>query len=184
MSALQEAARTYVGIARLRKGPEDVPAVPSLLGATLVAYAIVSLGFGALLPARDANPVALFAIDTVLMLAWIKLLLQLARHPERFLQTTLAVFGVQLVLAPLFAVGMAAYLRFNQDPTWQLPVSMLVLALGVWALVVNTRILQAATQWPALACSALVIVQSVVVNLILIAVFPGASADANPLTPA
>lgn len=176
MSALQEAARVYVGIARLKNGPEDLPAVPSLLATTIIAYAVVSLGLGALLPPQPGHPVVLLLIDTVLMLVWLKLVLQLARKPERFLQTAMAVFGFQLVLSPLFAAGMGIYLNLREDPAWQLPVSILVVALGVWALVVNTRILQAATQWPGAACAALVIAQALIVRVILLAILPEAPA--------
>ncbi len=174
-SALVEAARVYVDIARLRRGPEDLPAVPSLLLATIIAYGLVSLGFSALLPSEPgAHPVVLLAVDTALMLVWVKLMLRLARKPERFLQTSMAVFGFQLVLAPLFASSMSMFLRLRDDPSWQVPVSLLIVALGIWALIVNTRIFQSATQWPAPACVALVIAQALVTRGVLMAIFPEA----------
>jgi hypothetical protein len=174
ISTLAEAARVYVDIARLKRGPEDIPAVPSLLATTLVAYAIVSLAFGALMPSADGadHPVALLFVDMALMLVWVKLLLRLARKPERFLQTTLAVFGFQLVLAPLFASSMALFMRLRDDPSWQVPVSLLIVALGIWALIVNTRIFQSATQWPAPVCVALVIAQALVTRGLLLLMFP------------
>ncbi|MGC4028758.1 MAG: hypothetical protein QM696_07805 [Steroidobacteraceae bacterium] len=182
-NALVEAAQVYVDIARLRRGPEDLPAIPSLLLATIVAYALVSLGFGALLPSQGGggHPVLLLAVDTALMLVWVKLMLQVARKPERFLQTSMAVFGFQLVLAPLFASSMALFLRLREDPSWQVPVSILVVALGIWALIVNTRIFQSATQWPGPVCVVLVIAQALLTRGLLMAVFPGTLAGDAPL---
>lgn len=181
-TTLVEAARVYVDIARLKSGPQDIPAVPSLLVTTLVAYAILSLAFGALVPSGDgAHPVVLLVLDMALMLAWVKLLLHLARKPERFLQTSLAVFGFQLVLSPLFASSMALFLRLRDDPAWQVPASLLIVVLGIWALIVNTRIFQAATQWSAPVCVALVIAQALVTRGLLVLLFPEALVSDVPV---
>ena len=109
------------------------------------------------------------------MLLWIWLVVRLAHHPERFLQTTTAVFGFQLVLAPLFTLGMALFLKVRGDPSWELPASLLIMALGIWALVVNARILQSATQWPVFACAALVLAQALAARGVLLALFPEAA---------
>ena len=179
LQRLGEAVSLYFDIARLKKGPEDLPAAPQLMVATLIAYVIASLAFSALLPPQSAHPLLLLVIDTVLMLVWIHLILRVARKPERFVQTTAATFGFQLVLSPLFAIGMSLFLRMREDPAWQVPVSMLIVALGVWALIVNSRILNAATQWPVFACTALVIAQALAARGILLAIFPETVAAAS-----
>lgn len=180
--ALAEAARVYVDIARLQRGPEDLPALPSVLLATVVAYVLVNLGFGSLLPtAPGAHPVALLVADTLLMLAWVKVMLHLAGKPRRFLQTAMAVFGFQLVLSPLFASGMAFFLRVREDPAWQVPASLLIMVLGIWALVVNTRIFHSATQWSKPVCVALVIAQALVARGLIMIVFPGTLGPDMPI---
>lgn len=167
--------RQFFDIALLRRGPEDLPASQSVLTGTVVAYVLASLAAGALLPPQPGDPVLLLAVDTGLMLLWLVLLLKVAKRPERFQQTATAVFGFQLVLAPLFAAGMWAFLGYREDANWQVPVSMLIVALGIWALVVNARILKSATEWPMFSCIALVLAQALLARGLLLVVFPQAA---------
>ena len=59
-----------------------------------------------------------------------------------------------------------------------MPVSLIIVALGLWALVVNARILRAATEWPIFSCVALVLAQALLARGALLMVFPEAGADA------
>jgi hypothetical protein len=170
--------RLFVEIARLRRGPEDLPVSSSLLATTIVAYFLVSLVLTLLLPHQSGQIVAPLVVDVILVLLWLALLLRLARKPERFMQTATAFFGFQLVLAPLFMVGLALVGSYGEDPSWQVPVMLLVLVLGGWALAANTRILASATGWPLFLCVALVLMQALVIRSALLAIFPEVQASA------
>ena len=174
-----EVLRHYVRIALLKRGPDDLPASQPLLLVTVAAYVVASLIVSMALPAqtgdtapRPAEPWVAVALDAGLMLLWLNLLLRFARRPERFLQTATAVFGFQLVLAPVFAAGMWAYLRYSADEAMKLPASLIIVALGLWALVVNARIIRAATDWPMVACIGLVLAEALLARGALLLVFP------------
>lgn len=181
---LADAVRTFLDIARLKSGPEDLPAMGSVLGMTVLAYVLASLAFGALLPSEPgSHTVALLVVDTALMLAWVRGMLVIARKPERYLQTTTAVFGFQLVLTPLFALAMAFFLRVRDDPAWQVPASLAIMVLGIWALVINTRIFRSATGWSTLWCVVLVIGQALVARVLIMGLFPEAAGTDLSLAP-
>jgi cytochrome bd-type quinol oxidase subunit 2 len=164
--------RQFVDITLLKRGPDDLPASTGVLAATVGACAAVNLLAGGLLPPQPGQPLVLLAIDTLMMLLWVWLLLKLARKPERFLQTATGMFGVQLLLAPLFAVALWVFLRAKDDQGMQLPGAVLILALGLWALVVTARILKSATGWPTFACIALVLAQALVTRGLVLLLYP------------
>jgi hypothetical protein len=174
----------FADIARLRRGPEDLPASWTLLLLTVIAYA----AFDALLlsiapvtpvtPVTPGSPALLIGIDIGVTLFWYAMLLRIAHKPERYLQTVTAVLGFQLVLAPLLLASGWLFLKFQADTTWQLPVSMVRLAVEVWALIVLSRILRSATGWPMFGCVALSIGQELVTLLLVSATVPGAAATA------
>jgi hypothetical protein len=171
-AGVTQVARLYTDIALFRRGPEDVPASVALLAITVLVYLIASLALSALMPVVEENRVALIALDSFFAIAWYWVVLRLAGRPERFLQTSTAIFGYQTVLAPAFVTGTWLFLRYMKDPVWQLPVSLLLLVLAIWTLVVNSRILKAATEWPQFVCVALVILQALVSRLIELGLFP------------
>ena len=91
----------FADIARLRRGPEDLPSSASLLLLTTVAYAVLDALLLSIAPGLPGNPALLIGIDIGVTLAWYAMLLRIAQKPERYLQTVTAVLGFQLVLAPL-----------------------------------------------------------------------------------
>ena len=165
-------ARLYTDIAFLRRGPEDVPFSRRVLGLTVIAYMLLSLLLSTLMPVVADNRIALIAVDSALGLGWYWVVLRLAGHPERFLQTVAAIFGYQTVLQPAFVAVTWLFLRYMKDPTWQAPVSLLLLVLAIWMLAVNARILRSATGWSQFACLSVVLLQSLLGRLVETALFP------------
>lgn len=172
-AGVTQVTRLYTDIALFRRGPEDVPVSAVLLALTVFAYMLLSLLLSTVMPVGDADRLVLIALDSFLTLAWYWVVLRLAGRPERFLQTTTAIFGYQTVLAPAFVAATWLFLQYMKDPTWQLPASLLLLALAVWTLIVNGRILRSATGWPQVTCVALVIVEALISRLIALGLFPG-----------
>jgi hypothetical protein len=164
----------FADIARLRRGPEDLPVSSTLLLVTTVAYAALDALLLSIAPGLPGNPALLIGIDIGVTLLWYAMLLRIAQKPERYLQTVTAVLGFQLVLAPILIVSGWLFLRYQADSTWQLPVSMVRLVVEVWALIVLSRILRSATGWPTFGCVALSIGQELITLLLVSAVVPGA----------
>lgn len=171
-SGIPRLLRQFLGIALLKKGPQDLPASPGALAFTVACFAGVSLAFGSLLPPQPAPPLLLNGFEILFMLLWLAAVLKIAGKPERFLQTATAVFGFRLVLSPLLALSRWIVLAVKEQSLWQLPVSLLVLALLIWALVVGVRILQAATEWPVVACVALTFAQELLLLGLMLMFFP------------
>jgi hypothetical protein len=165
--------QVFIDIARMRRGPEDLPFDVTLLVVTLLVYGLLNLGIGLLLP-QSVPPLALVAIEIVVTLASLHWLLRLARKPERFVQTAAAMFGFQIVLAPLLLIMAWLSLRYGEDSTWQLPVAMLRFAVAVWVLAAAARILRSATGWPMVACVAMTIAVELCTLLIVVLLYPQA----------
>jgi hypothetical protein len=106
------------------------------------------------------------------MFAWYTLLLRLVRRPERFLQTTTAVYGFQAVLSPLLVASVWLTRRFPQDSVWQFPITLVSLALLIWIIAANSHIVKAALEWSMPPSVALVILQTLAGNLLVLALFP------------
>jgi hypothetical protein len=182
-------AKLFVQIALLRRGPQDLPASKPLLALTLFAYVAINLLLNILLPqdgAASAAPKvseteaaswpAQLLLDTAFTLLWYVVLLRAVRRPERTLQTTTAVFGFQIVLAPLLFVSSWLWPRFMHDATWAVPVAALGLVPVVWLIAANSHIVKAALDWSTGVCVALVILQILASELLRLALFaPAAS---------
>ncbi|HVH82741.1 MAG TPA: hypothetical protein VM713_00350 [Steroidobacteraceae bacterium] len=168
---MREVIGLYVQIALLRRGPQDLPASRLLLILTVCAYAAVNALVSSLLPPSTGWPLAL-AIEVLFQLAWYAALLELTSRRERFLQTTTAVFGFQSVLAPLLIASEWLMRRFGQDSTWQLPIAVGGLALVIWVIAANGQVVKAALDWSSATSVALVILQIVATQLLMLALFP------------
>jgi hypothetical protein len=167
------AFRTYLDITLFRRGPEDLPVSQMLLFVTIAANILLGLAFDALLPLPEYDRIAIAVAEVVFAVAWYWALLQLARRPERFIQTASAIFGVSIVMLPLYTL--AKWLTFGHKPDDLPPLVLFVgLVVQVWLLGVNSRILQAATQWPLAACIGLTLLREVVLLMVIAAVFPDA----------
>jgi hypothetical protein len=164
--------RLFTQIALLRRGPQDVPASALLLALTMAGYFLIQFAVATVLPPFQGPWFAHLCVDVVFMFVWYALLLSLARRPERFLQTTTAVYGFQAVLSPLLVAALWLQRRFDQDSVWQLPVTMVSLGLLVWVIAANSQIVKAALEWSMASSVALVILQTLASDLIMLVLFP------------
>jgi hypothetical protein len=172
-SGLARAFRTYLDIVLFRRGPEDLPVSQTLLFLTIAANVLLGLAFDALLPLPEYNRIPLAVAEAVVTAGWYWALLQLARKPERFLQTASAIFGISIVLLPLYTF--AKWLTLGHKPDDMPPLVMgVALLVQVWVLAINSRILQSATQWPLAACIGVTLLREVVLLMVLTALFPDA----------
>ena len=170
---MKELVRLFVQIALMRKGPQDLPNSAVPLALTVAANFIVNFLVSAALP-PIAGPWLMQSIVVVAFtFAWYALLLKILRRPERFVQTTTAVFGYQAVLSPLFIVAIWLIRQFSDDETWQFPIAVVGLAIVVWMVAANARILKSALEWAMPACVALVILQNLGEQFLLIYLFSG-----------
>ncbi len=170
-----------VGIARMQKGPEDLPASTNLLIVLLLASivpAAIQLGLAPL--AFEGSVAALIALGIAARVFWFGLVLRMAGKPERLTQTLTAVFGIQLVLAPALVFSYWFLATYSADPTWRYPAAMLRMVVEVWALVVLARILRSATQWPMFACVMLAIAGELLTVLLALSLFPQPDLPASP----
>ncbi|HEV3183065.1 MAG TPA: hypothetical protein VGY90_09630 [Steroidobacteraceae bacterium] len=168
---MTEFIRLYTQIALLRQGPQDLPASGLLLVLTVAGYIAVNFVVSSLLP-PDSHWREALLVGTLFTLVWYVLLLQLVGRPERTLQTTTAVFGLQTVLTPL-AVGCEWLMRrFGEDTAWQLPITCAGLLLLVWLIAANSHVVKAALEWSATSSVALVILQTLAGWLLQLALLP------------
>lgn len=159
---MQELVRLFVQIALLRKGPQDLPASRRVLAATVAGFFTVHCLVSALLPPIRGPWLYEIVVDVVFTLAWYLVLLRLANRPERFLQTSTAVFGYQAVLAPPGIATIWLLRQHIDDESWRLPIALLGLAWVVWGVAANARVVKAALEWGMAASVALVILQTLV----------------------
>ena len=112
---MKELVRLFTQIALLRQGPQALPASPLLLALTMAGYFVAHLVVGTVLPPMPGPWVVHLCLDVVFTFVWYALLLYIARKPERFLQTTTAVYGYQAVLSPLLVAALWLQRRFDQE---------------------------------------------------------------------
>lgn len=160
----------FTRLALLRGGPQDLPASGLLLALTILVYLGVDALVSILFP-PDAHWLAEVVFSIAFTAAWYVVLLKVAGRQERTLQTLTAVFGLQLVLAPLLITSKWLMLRFAGDPTWEAPLAFAALALIGWMIAANTRIVRAALEWSIPTSVTLVILQIMAGELLLGAVF-------------
>jgi hypothetical protein len=154
-----ELARLYAQIAMLRRAPQDVPGAPFVLAMTVVAYFAVNGVLNQALQPLEIPWLRPLLVTTAFVLAWHAVLLRLAKRPERFVQTTSAIFGIETLIAPLLiAVGWSVR-RLGQESTWLLPLMFIWIVLVVWLVAANSHILKNALEWPTLACVGIVILR-------------------------
>lgn len=164
--------RLFTDIALLRRGPEELPASAFLLVGTMGANFLVNFLVSTLLP-PIAGPWHLhLVVDVVFTLAWYVALMRLFSKPERFLQTTTAVFGYQAVLAPALVATAWFASRFQHDDAAVAPIAIAGLGMLAWVLAANARILRSALDQPMPICVSLALLQIVVGQLVLLGLFP------------
>ncbi len=140
-----------VDIVLLRRGPEQLPASPALLGC-LVALNIIGAGFLSLV-APTSVPMALAqgVVEVLVSMLWFRTALTAAGKQERFLQTMIALFAVEvlllLIMVPLL-VALAPYSTPDPNNPPPAALGLIFMFTGVWAAVVFVRIVRLAFEWP------------------------------------
>jgi hypothetical protein len=173
------ALRVFVGIVRLKKGPQDLPVSAPLLLSVIVLSVVPDLVISALGPATGANLAFPLAVEIIFTLLWYAGMLRIAGKPERFFQTATAVFGVQVILAPLLVFAGWFVSTYHDDPNWQVPASFVALIVAIWVLVILVRILRAATEWPMFACLLVTVISQFVALQLIASLLPAAPAAAG-----
>jgi hypothetical protein len=169
---MQELIRLFTQIALLRRGPQDLPTSAPLLAFTIAAYFAANFAVSSVLPPFQGPWVAHLCIDVVFMFVWYAVLLRMVGRPERFLQTTTAVYGFQTVLSPLLIASEGLTRRFAQDSIGQLSVTLVSLTVFVWIIAANSQIVKAALEWSMPSSVALVILQTLAGYLLMVELFP------------
>jgi hypothetical protein len=171
----------FADIARFRKGPEDLPVSGALLGYCILGcIAIPALLVSLLRIPLQGSTFGVLSIDALVTVLFIALVLNMAKRPERFVQTATAMFGFQLVVVPVAVAVAWLILMFSTDPVWKMPVFMLKIALEIWALAVMARILSSATGWSLFMCLVLTVMADLVSMFAIVGVFPQTAAPAVP----
>jgi hypothetical protein len=168
---MTELLRLFAQIAMMRKGPQDLPASPVLLALTIAGYFGVHVVVGTVLPPIQGPWINHLLLDIVFTFLWYALLLYVVKKPERFLQTTMAIYGYQCVLAPLLVAAFGLQRRFDQESIWQFPLSLISLALFIWIVAANSHIVKAALEWSMAPSVALVILQTLASELLVLTLF-------------
>ncbi|MBS0579955.1 MAG: hypothetical protein JSR36_11935 [Proteobacteria bacterium] len=164
-----EVLELFAQLLLLRRAPQYLPASGLLLLLTVAAYVVVNCVACSMYPPAGNWPVLLL-VDVGFLLLWNGALLKLARRPERFLQTTTAVFGFQTLLAPLLVAWAWLWQRSHGDPGWQAPLMVVGYGLLIWQVAINSRIVRAALEWSMTASVALVVLQTIAEQLLQVAI--------------
>jgi hypothetical protein len=175
---LASTLQVFIDIVRLRRGPEDLPFDRPLLVATVIAFALLNLGIGHLQPDPKVPPLALVLIEVAVTLVSLRVMLQLAKKSERFVQTATAMFGFQVVLVPLQLLVAWLSLRAGAGSGGQTPVLMLWVGMAAWGFVITTRILRSATGWPIAVCVAMILGTGMLTSLVIVMLYPQVLATA------
>lgn len=139
MNLLSALFRAFLDICLLRRGPQDIPAAPALLGFTLVLYTS-----GSLLVARsrlDWVPAVQSAVvESVLMCGLTYVLLRAMGLTARWIQTATAVAGTNFVLA-VIALPLLVWLLYARAHHLDAMVpALLFLALIIWHIAILSHI--------------------------------------------
>src|SRR4051794_27823095 len=130
--AMIELLRLFTDIALMRRGPQDLPASPVVLALTIVAFFVVQLVVGTVLPPIASHWLGNLLLEVAFTFGWYAVLLYAVKKPERFLQTSTAVFGFQIVLSPVLIAALWLQRRFDQDSIGAVGVTFISLALLIW----------------------------------------------------
>jgi hypothetical protein len=166
--------KLYLDIALLRRGPEDVPASKTLLYLTLAAFVLLNALLTVAFRPSVQNWLPQLLVSVGFSLLWYRVLLTLFGHAERYLQTMTAVLGFGCIVTPVLlpAVGaMAPYMEAAQPGDAVPFFALLMLPLFVYLLYVSARILRAAIERPMFQCVMLVLLQTFLEPLLLLALF-------------
>lgn len=125
---------SFVGILRLRSGPQDLPDSWPTTVVVVGLYLAMNMFSGQQL--GDGDSAAASLAVTALQFAAIAIMLYLRKHPARLSQTLTALAGTGIV------IGTLSYMFLVQaDPDQQQPLLLLAwFGLFIWSLVVDAHI--------------------------------------------
>ena len=125
---------SFVGILRLRSGPQDLP--DSWATTVVIVGLYLAMSMFSVQQLGDGDSAAVGLAITAMQFAAIAVMLHLRKHPERLAQTLSALAGTGIVL------GTLSYIFLVQaDPDRQQPLLALAwFSLFFWSLVVDAHI--------------------------------------------
>jgi hypothetical protein len=137
-------AKAFLDIALWRRSPAQLPASLLLLGLVASAVALLEV-LGALLPPGPSDRIVtrvVLSVGLPLGFAWV--VLAIARHGQRFLQTGIALLGVA-VLAELIMYPLGSLLSvIGSDRPAAIPLGLLLFVGLIWYLLACANIWRAA----------------------------------------
>ncbi|MDP9015100.1 MAG: hypothetical protein M3O41_21030 [Pseudomonadota bacterium] len=137
-------AKAFWDIALWRRSPAQLPASLFLLGLVAAAVAVLEV-LGALLPPGPSDRIfirVLLSVGLPLGFAWV--VLSIARHSQRFVQTGIALLGVA-VLAELVMYPLGSLLSVvGSDRPAAIPLGLLLFLGLIWYLLACANIWRAA----------------------------------------
>ena len=137
-------AKAFWDISLWRRTPAQLPASLFLLSLVVVAAALLEVLSSLLPPASTDRIVLRIVLSVGLPLAFTWMVLALARHRERFLQTGTALLGVA-VLAELLLYPLESLIHLvGSDRVMSLPLGVLMLVGLMWYMLACANIWRAA----------------------------------------
>ena len=153
-------AKIIIDICLLRGRPQDLPASTSLLGLAALSTVMVDYAGAAIIYGDGGLRLPLAVMQAPLLAGVVWAVLQLRGHPERWLQTIIALFAANTifnlirlpVLPQLVVVINQVAAQLKPEIGWEV---YFALACGLWYFMVMTQVMRHALAWP-LALSGLV----------------------------
>ena len=166
-----------IDIVLLRRGPENLPASNSLLAAVVAIFVAlnvlaVQVLVVAQMPATPRTWPLMIIVAALLQLVWFRTAFRIVRKPERFVQTMIAVFATSTLFIPAVAL-FGALIPYSKKGASEAPplLSFLFIAVEVWMLMVLSRIVRMAFEWPWLAAIVFVFAANFATAVILSVLF-------------
>lgn len=181
LGLLRALFNALVDILLLRRGPENVPASVALLALVVAVDVAFTLLFASQFPEASRPSPLNLAVSIALTMLTYRVVLGLARKPERFLQTMTAFYGTNAIFSPLVLPMLATFATSAAAKT-QPPMLILIglFLIGVWGIVVGIYILRSATEWTTGPTVAVFIAQNLVLYLIVMSLFGGLTPVTGP----
>ena len=137
-------AKAFWDISLWRRTPAQLPASLFLLSLVVAAAALLEVVSSLLPPASTDRIVLRIVLSVGLPLAFTWMVLTIARHRERFLQTGIALLGVA-VLAELLLYPLESLIHLvGSDRVMSLPLGLLMLVGLMWYMLACANIWRAA----------------------------------------
>lgn len=144
---MNELASAIFDIARLRRGPEDLPDSAFLLRLALLAYVLTGAVGAAFYVGGPGELAAQTGLDLLLVFGFFGLVLAAYRRTPRFRQTMTAVLGTGSLLYVL-RLPLDFWLRsLPEDAPATVP-ALLMLLLAIWSIIITAHVLNRALEIP------------------------------------